>query len=74
MLENIVRHMEMGRKPNGGGAQRLEGDRIHDRFHDAFACGRGLFLCFSNGRDSSGGCCTNFSVVIMMAVLIRVFR
>ena len=27
MLENIVRHMEMGKPPMRGGARRLEGDR-----------------------------------------------
>ena len=30
MLENIVRHMEMGKPPMRGGARRRGGDRLHD--------------------------------------------
>ena len=39
MLENIVRHMEMGEKPMRGGAQRVDGDRLHDPLDDALAGG-----------------------------------
>ena len=35
MLENIVRHMEMGKTADAGGARRIEGDRVHDRLDDA---------------------------------------
>ena len=40
MLENIVRHMEMGEKPHGRGAQRIARDRLHHRLDDAVAGGR----------------------------------
>ena len=39
MLENIVRHMEMGKTPMRGGARRLEGDRLHDPLDDDLARG-----------------------------------
>ena len=37
MLENIVRHQEMGEDGHGGDPQRLQGDRLHDRLHDPVA-------------------------------------
>ena len=37
MLENIVRHMEMGKPPLRGGARRLARDRLHDPLDDAVA-------------------------------------
>ena len=37
MLENIVRHMEMGEGVMEAALQRLAGNRIHDPLHDAFA-------------------------------------
>ena len=39
MLENITRHMEMGKSPDAGDARRLEGDRLHHRVDDAVARG-----------------------------------
>ena len=39
MLENIVRHMENGEPPMEAALQRLEGNRLHDHFHDAVALG-----------------------------------
>ena len=49
MLENIVRHMEMGKPRHAGGARRVEGDRLHDRVDDAVA-GRGLHPDPVHGR------------------------
>ena len=37
MLENIVRHIEMGEDRAAGGARRLARDRLHDRVDDAVA-------------------------------------
>ena len=39
MLENIVRHMEAGEIAARGGAERLEGDRLHDSHDDRLARG-----------------------------------
>ena len=39
MLENIVRHMEMGEDADAGGARRLAGDRLHHRVDDDVAGG-----------------------------------
>ena len=39
MLENIVRHIEMGEKPLAGGAQGVGRNRLHHRVHDAVAGG-----------------------------------
>ena len=39
MLENIVRHMEMGEDAHGGRASRLARDRLHHRLHDHLAGG-----------------------------------
>ena len=50
MLENIVRHMEMGKPPHGGGAGRRARDRLHDRLDDAVAR-RGLHPGAVHGRD-----------------------
>ena len=41
MLENIVRHMENGEGAARGGAQGIEGDRLHDSDDDDVA-GRGV--------------------------------
>ena len=30
MLENIVRHMEMGKSPDAGRLRRIAGGRVHD--------------------------------------------
>ena len=51
MLENIVRHMEMGEKPLHGGAQGIEGNRFHHRVHDAVAR-RGIHSGAVHGRHS----------------------
>ena len=40
MLENIVRHIELGEQPLAGLAQGLGRDRLHHRVHDAVAGGR----------------------------------
>ena len=40
MLENIVRHLEMGKERVAGGAGRGQGNRLHHPFHDPFAGGR----------------------------------
>ena len=39
MLENIVRHMEMGKKAVRGGARRGQGNRLHHPLDDAVAGG-----------------------------------
>ena len=49
MLENIVRHMEMGKTAHAGGARRIEGDRVHHRLDDGVA-GRGLHPDPVHGR------------------------
>ncbi len=37
MLENIVRHLEMGKPPIAGGDRRRDGGRLHDRLDDDLA-------------------------------------
>ena len=37
VIENIVRHLEAGPEPDGSGAQGLQRDRLHHRFHHAVA-------------------------------------
>ncbi len=49
MLENIFRHMEMGKSAVAGRAGRLARDRIHDPFDD-FVAGRGLHPGAVHGR------------------------
>ena len=51
MLENIVRHMEMGEARAGGGAGRLARNRLHHRLHDAVA-GGGVHSGAVHGRHS----------------------
>ena len=51
MLENIVRHMENGRAGDGGRAQRLARNRLHDHFHDAVAR-RGVHSGSVHGRTA----------------------
>ena len=49
VLENIVRHMEMGEEPFPGGPDGLPGDRLHHRIHDPVP-GRGLHPGLFHGR------------------------
>ena len=49
MLENIVRHMEMGKTPMQAALDGVEGDRLHDRLDDAVA-GRGVHPGAVHGR------------------------
>ena len=58
MLENIVRHMEMGETPMRGRARRLARDRLHDRLDDASRWWRCSSRCCS-WAGSSAGCCTS---------------
>ena len=51
MLENIVRHMEMGEGVVRSRAERLEGNQLHDSLHDPVA-GRGLHSRALHGRHS----------------------
>ena len=51
VLENIVRHMEMGRGRARSGPQRLQGNRFYHCIHDALAC-RCLHPGAVHGRDS----------------------
>ena len=55
MLENIVRHLESRRGAAGGGAQRIEGDLLHDRVDDRLARGR-VHPDPVHGRRSWGSC------------------
>ena len=55
MLENIVRHMEMGKTPHAGGLRRGQGDRLHHRVHDLVP-GGGVHPGAVHGRAWSGGC------------------
>ena len=50
MLENIVRHLDMGKTPLRGGARRVGGGRLHDRLDDRLA-GRGVHPGAVHGRD-----------------------
>ena len=58
MLENIVRHMEMGKTADAGGLRRLEGDRVHDSVDDRCRSSPCSSPCCS-WAASSGGCCTS---------------
>ena len=58
MLENIVRHMEMGKEPLPGRPRRLARDRLHHPLDDPLA-GRGLHPGPLHGRASSAGCSTS---------------
>ena len=59
MLENIVRHMEMGESVMEAALKGSEGDRVHDSFDDPVARGR-VYSGVSSWAESSGGCCTSF--------------
>ena len=50
MLENIVRHMEMGEKPMDAAVERFPGSGIHHSFHDPLV-GRRLHPCSVHGGD-----------------------
>ena len=50
MLENIVRHMEMGKLDRPGGRGRSARNRIHHYLHDHLA-GRGLYSGVLHGRN-----------------------
>ncbi len=50
MLENIVRHMEMGRPADAGRPRWIARDRIHDRFDDHLA-GGGVHSGAVHGRS-----------------------
>ena len=69
MLENIVRHMEMGKGAARSRARRLEGSQLHDSLDDFVA--RLPFFCRSfSCPASSAACSTNSAVVIISAVLV----
>ncbi len=50
MLENIVRHMEMGKSPMQASFDGFEGGRLHDSLDDRVAC-RGVHPRAVHGRD-----------------------
>ena len=58
MLENIVRHMEMGKDVMTGGARRRQRDRLHDPVDDVLARG-GVHPGAVHGRDPRDACCTS---------------
>ena len=58
MLENIVRHMEHGRRRMRSRTQWVEGDRFHDSFDDAVAGGC-IYPGACSWAECSGACCTS---------------
>ena len=58
MLENIVRHIEMGKDAHEGGVRGSAGGRLHDSLDDALARG-GVHPADVHGRDRSAGCSRN---------------
>ena len=68
MLENIVRHMEMGEKPLEAALEGLERNRLHHRLHDAVAGGR-VHPGAVHGRHP-GPAVPEFAVTICVAILI----
>ena len=71
VLENVVRHMEMGKNPVRSFARRLPGSRIHHSLDDAFARGCLSSRLFHGGVF--GRLLHEFSVVIISAVLVSGF-
>ena len=58
MLENIVRHMEMGERPMEAALRRRTRDWIHHRFHDPVARS-GFYSGSFHERHPRAACCTN---------------
>ncbi len=58
MLENITRHMEMGKTRLQATLDGSQGDRLHHRVDDPVAGRRCSSRCCS-WAASSAGCCTN---------------
>ena len=69
MLENIVRHIEMGERPLAGVAHRLGRNRLHHRFHDAVA-GRGVHSRCCSWAACWAGCSRNSPSPSRVAILI----
>ena len=69
MLENIVRHMEMGEKPLAASLIGSKGNWLHHRLHDVVA-GRRLHSRCSSWAASSGALFKEFAVTICCAILI----
>ena len=59
MLENIVRHMEMGEAAHAGGAQRIARNRLHHSLHDHSRWWPCSSRCCS-WAASWAACCTSF--------------
>ena len=72
MLENIARHMEMGKPRMRARARRREGDRLHDRVDDALAR-RGVHPRAVHDGGILGRLLHEFAVTIIVAVLISGF-
>ena len=68
MLENIVRHLEMGEERLEAALQRIAGNQLHHSLHDPFA-GRGLHSRAFHGRIL-GRLLHEFAVTIMSAILV----
>ena len=72
MLENIVRHMEMGKPPLEAALEGVARDRLHHPVDDAVA-GRGVHSRAVHGRASLGRLFHEFAVTISVAILISGF-
>ena len=68
MLENVVRHAEMGEKPLRGRPQRVEGDQLHDPVDDLSLAAVFIPVLFMSGIV--GRLFREFAVTIMVAILI----
>ena len=71
MLENIVRHMEMGKPPMRGGVRRLEGDRLHDLSMTLSLAAVFIPVLFMGGIV--GRLLHEFAVTIGVAILVSGF-
>ena len=71
MLENIVRHMEMGKSRDAGGARRLEGNRLHDLSMTLSLAAVFIPVLFMGGIV--GRLLHEFAVTIGVAILVSGF-
>ena len=72
MLENIARHMEMGKAPLQATLDGAARNRLHDRLDDALARRR-VHPGHVHGRHHRAGCCTSSPSRSSCAVLVSGF-
>ena len=72
MLENIVRHMEMGKTPMQATLDGSQGDRLHHPVDDAVA-GRRVHPGAVHGRHPRAACCTSSPSPSSSAILVSGF-